>query len=57
MEDHDADQTRRRKINPSYPFTDQAEWQLAEFLVQRLTQTDINKFLKLDWVSSVICVL
>ncbi|KAG1853181.1 hypothetical protein DFJ58DRAFT_716523 [Suillus subalutaceus] len=31
------------------PFVDQAEWQLAEFLVQRLTQTDINKFLKLDW--------
>ncbi|KAG2144136.1 uncharacterized protein EDB93DRAFT_1105038 [Suillus bovinus] len=49
MEDHDLDQKRRRAINPSYPFVDQAEWQLAEFLVQRLTQTDINKFLKLDW--------
>ncbi|KAG2044659.1 hypothetical protein BDR03DRAFT_929799 [Suillus americanus] len=49
MEDHDADQKRRREINPSYPFVDQAEWQLAEFLAQRLTQTNINKFLKLDW--------
>ncbi|KAG1753656.1 uncharacterized protein EDB91DRAFT_1234095 [Suillus paluster] len=29
-----------------------AEWQLAEFLIQRLTQTDINKFLKLDWFKS-----
>jgi hypothetical protein len=59
MEDHDADQKRRRKINPAYPFVDQAEWQLAEFLAQRLTQTDINKFLKLDWVSSIfaICVV
>ncbi|KAG1807705.1 hypothetical protein EV424DRAFT_1543759 [Suillus variegatus] len=49
MKDHDADQKRRRKINPLYPFVDQAEWQLAEFIAQRLTQTDINKFLKLDW--------
>ncbi|KAG1804964.1 uncharacterized protein HD556DRAFT_1283310 [Suillus plorans] len=49
MEDHDPDQKRRRAINPSYPFVDQAEWQLAEFIVQRLTKTDINKFLKLDW--------
>ncbi|KAG1726930.1 hypothetical protein EDB19DRAFT_1897601 [Suillus lakei] len=52
MEDHDPDQKHRRAINTSYPFVDQAEWQLAEFLVQRLTQTDINKFLKLDWFKS-----
>ncbi|KAG2127113.1 hypothetical protein DEU56DRAFT_915826 [Suillus clintonianus] len=52
MEDHDSDQGRRRAINSSYPFVDQAEWQLAEFLIQRLTQTDINKFLKLDWFKS-----
>lgn len=56
MKDHDADQKRRRKINPLYPFVDQAEWQLAEFIAQRLTQTDINKFLKLDWVSSTVTV-
>ncbi|KAG2357812.1 hypothetical protein BDR07DRAFT_1296735, partial [Suillus spraguei] len=49
MEDHDSDQKRRRTINSSYPFVDQAEWQLAKFLVQQLTQTDINRFLKLDW--------
>ncbi|KAG2124381.1 hypothetical protein DEU56DRAFT_873315 [Suillus clintonianus] len=53
MEDHDSDQKRCRAINSSYPFVDQAEWQLAEFLIQRLTQTDINKFLKLDWVSTL----
>ncbi|KAG1857135.1 hypothetical protein F4604DRAFT_1883077 [Suillus subluteus] len=49
MEDHDPDQKRRRAINPSYPFVDQAEWQLAEFIVQRLNKMDVNKFLKLDW--------
>ncbi|KAG2363876.1 hypothetical protein BDR07DRAFT_1450527 [Suillus spraguei] len=49
MKDHDPDQKHRRAITSSYPFADQAEWQLAEFLHQRLTQTDINKFLKLDW--------
>ncbi|KAG1839886.1 hypothetical protein DFJ58DRAFT_845540 [Suillus subalutaceus] len=49
MEDHDPDQKRRRAINPSYPFVDQAEWQLAEFIVQQLNKTDVNKFLKLDW--------
>ncbi|KAG1837488.1 hypothetical protein F4604DRAFT_1885724 [Suillus subluteus] len=49
MEDHDPDQKRRREINPSYPFVDQAEWQLAEFIVQQLNKTDVNKFLKLDW--------
>ncbi|KAG2076450.1 hypothetical protein BDR04DRAFT_1114043 [Suillus decipiens] len=50
MEDHDSDQKCRREINPSYPFVDQAEWQLAKFLVQWLMQTDINKFLRLDWL-------
>ncbi|KAG1877321.1 hypothetical protein F4604DRAFT_1924397 [Suillus subluteus] len=49
MEDHDPDQKRHRAINPSYPFVDQAKWQLAEFIVQPLNKTDVNKFLKLDW--------
>ncbi|KAG2362498.1 hypothetical protein BDR07DRAFT_1223528, partial [Suillus spraguei] len=37
----------RCKENPYYPFLDEGEWQLGKFLVKNLTQTQINKFLKL----------
>lgn len=40
----------RRKINTYYPFHDEGEWELARFLVENLTQTQIDKFLKLKWV-------
>ncbi|KAG2357121.1 hypothetical protein BDR07DRAFT_1453197 [Suillus spraguei] len=39
----------RRKINTYYPFHDKGEWELGRFLVENLTQTQINKFLKLKW--------
>ncbi|KAG1805606.1 hypothetical protein EV424DRAFT_1330170, partial [Suillus variegatus] len=39
----------RRKINTYYPFHDEGEWELARFLVENLTQTQIDKFLKLKW--------
>ncbi|KAG2100377.1 uncharacterized protein F5147DRAFT_747111 [Suillus discolor] len=38
-----------RKINTYYPFHDEGEWELARFLVENLTQTQIDKFLKLKW--------
>ena len=40
-----------RKENPYYPFEDEGEWDLGRFLVENLNQTQINKFLKLKWVS------
>ncbi|KAG2039844.1 hypothetical protein BDR03DRAFT_831119, partial [Suillus americanus] len=39
----------RRKINTYYPFHDEGEWELGRFLVENLTQTQIDKFLKLKW--------
>lgn len=48
-EDEYAD---RRKENPYYPFEDEGEWDLGRFLVENLNQTQINKFLKLKWVSA-----
>ncbi|KAG2043528.1 hypothetical protein BDR03DRAFT_851704, partial [Suillus americanus] len=39
----------RRKINTYYPFHDKGEWELGRFLVENLTQTQIDKFLKLKW--------
>ncbi|KAG1889042.1 uncharacterized protein F5891DRAFT_1131885 [Suillus fuscotomentosus] len=39
----------RRKMNTYYPFHDEGEWELARFLVENLTQTQIDKFLKLKW--------
>ncbi|KAG2086941.1 hypothetical protein BD769DRAFT_1632499 [Suillus cothurnatus] len=39
----------RRKINAYYPFHDEGEWELAKFLVENLTQAQIDKFLKLKW--------
>ncbi|KAG2039998.1 hypothetical protein BDR03DRAFT_932839 [Suillus americanus] len=54
----------RRKINTYYPFHDEGEWELGRFLVENLTQTQIDKFLKLkpsftskdqllDWVDAL----
>ncbi|KAG1882075.1 hypothetical protein F4604DRAFT_1879530 [Suillus subluteus] len=39
----------RRKINTYYPFHVEGEWELGRFLVENLTQTQIDKFLKLKW--------
>ncbi|KAG1830962.1 hypothetical protein DFJ58DRAFT_719600 [Suillus subalutaceus] len=38
-----------RKSNTYYPFHDEGEWELGRFLVENLTQTQIDKFLKLKW--------
>ncbi|KAF8834797.1 hypothetical protein BDN67DRAFT_914181 [Paxillus ammoniavirescens] len=38
------------KDNPYFPFTGVAEWSLAKFLTENLTQAQINCFLKLQWV-------
>jgi hypothetical protein len=40
----------RRRHAPFYPFQDQAEFELAKFLCERLTQSDLERFLKLEWV-------
>ncbi|KAG2056663.1 hypothetical protein BDR06DRAFT_981335 [Suillus hirtellus] len=38
-----------QEINMYYPFHDEGEWELAKFLVENLTQAQIDKFLKLKW--------
>ncbi|KAI6111459.1 hypothetical protein EDD16DRAFT_1485870, partial [Pisolithus croceorrhizus] len=43
-----------QKMNIYWPFQSHAEWRLGKFLVENLTQAQINMFLKLDWVSSVV---
>lgn len=43
----------RRCHTPFYPFQDQAEFELGKFLCERLTQSDIDRFLKLEWVRLV----
>jgi len=43
-----------RASNPYYPFNDEAEWNLARFLVRSsLTQTEIDKALKLNLVGFI----
>ena len=44
---------RHRKHAMYYPFEDEAEWDLAKFLVRYLNQSKINDFLRLKWVSLV----
>ncbi|KAG1718386.1 hypothetical protein EDD22DRAFT_983580 [Suillus occidentalis] len=39
----------RRKFNTYYPFQDEGEWELGRFLVENLTQTQIDRFLRLKW--------
>ncbi|KAG1897870.1 uncharacterized protein F5891DRAFT_1129793 [Suillus fuscotomentosus] len=43
----------RRHNTPFYPFQDQAEFELGKFLCERFTQSDIDRFLKLEWVCLV----
>ncbi|KAI6094390.1 hypothetical protein EDD16DRAFT_1787737 [Pisolithus croceorrhizus] len=38
--------------NPYFPFPDRDEWELGKFLYTHHTQTEINTFLKLHWVTS-----
>ncbi|KAG2359884.1 hypothetical protein BDR07DRAFT_1378361 [Suillus spraguei] len=37
-----------RHVNPWYPFDGPGEWSLAKFLVENLSQTQIEQFLKLE---------
>ncbi|KAG1838975.1 hypothetical protein F4604DRAFT_1885387 [Suillus subluteus] len=47
----ESDQFAYQRVNTQfYPFQDQAEFELGKFLCERLTQSDINRFLKLEWV-------
>ncbi|KAG2347324.1 hypothetical protein BDR05DRAFT_1040781 [Suillus weaverae] len=48
MQDHPLQQAR--ETNVWYPFDGPGEWSLAKFLVENFSQTQIDKFLKLDWV-------
>ncbi|KAG1888869.1 uncharacterized protein F5891DRAFT_1131976 [Suillus fuscotomentosus] len=47
MQGHPLQQAR--ETNVWYPFDGLGEWSLAKFLVKNLSQTQIDKFLKLDW--------
>ncbi|KAG1901031.1 uncharacterized protein F5891DRAFT_979914 [Suillus fuscotomentosus] len=47
MQGHPLQQARETNI--WYPFDGLGEWSLAKFLVKNLSQTQIDKFLKLDW--------
>lgn len=52
--EHDKYSTERSD-NPSYPFVDLAEVQLARWMNDRLPSTAIDEFLKLEWVSFSQC--
>ncbi|KAG2123152.1 hypothetical protein BD769DRAFT_1670232 [Suillus cothurnatus] len=47
MQDHPLQQAR--ETNTWYPFDGPGEWSLTKFLVENLSQMQIDKFLKLDW--------
>ncbi|KAI5981111.1 hypothetical protein EDD15DRAFT_2560938 [Pisolithus albus] len=47
-----ADLYPERDQNPYFPFIDRDEWELGKFLYTHHTQTEINTFLKLRWVTS-----
>ncbi|EGN94076.1 hypothetical protein SERLA73DRAFT_155853 [Serpula lacrymans var. lacrymans S7.3] len=50
MEEMDTDQFAYRHRNHIYyPFQDRAEWELAKFLCECLTQTQIDRFMHLKW--------
>jgi hypothetical protein len=54
LEAMESDQFAYRRVNtPFYPFQDQAEFELGKFLCERLTQSDVDRFLKLEWVCLV----
>ncbi|KAI5981097.1 hypothetical protein EDD15DRAFT_2156567 [Pisolithus albus] len=42
----------KRKNNPYFPFSSKDEWELGKFLYRNLSQTQIDDFLKLQWVTS-----
>ncbi|KAG1845377.1 hypothetical protein C8R48DRAFT_617186 [Suillus tomentosus] len=51
LEAMESDQFAYRRHNtPFYPFQDQAEFELGKFLCERFMQSDIDRFLKLEWV-------
>ncbi|KAG1855604.1 hypothetical protein F4604DRAFT_2042398 [Suillus subluteus] len=50
MQDHRLQP--EREVNPWYPFDGPGEWSLAKFLVENLSQTQIEQFLKLEWFKS-----
>lgn len=43
----------KREINMYWPFPNHGEWSLGKFLTENLTQTQINAYLKLAWISAV----
>ncbi|KAG0696528.1 hypothetical protein DFH29DRAFT_812892 [Suillus ampliporus] len=47
MQDHPLQEAR--ETNVWYPFDGLGEWSLVKFLVENLSQMQIDKFLKLDW--------
>lgn len=52
LERMDADEhSSKRMGNTFFPFASKEEWDLAKFLSETLTQTEIDRFLKLRWVS------
>lgn len=42
-----------REHSTYYPFPDRDEWEVGKFLTENMTQTEIDKYLKLAWVSSL----
>src|SRR5260370_25859563 len=54
----DDQQPLEREENRSYaPWTSKADWELIDWLgTSQLSQGNIYKFLKLEWVSNVICL-
>ncbi|KAI5995777.1 hypothetical protein F5J12DRAFT_726019, partial [Pisolithus orientalis] len=51
---HNGPLKQEQEINVYYPFQSRAEWSLAKFLVENLTQTQIKRFLTLPWVLPVL---
>ena len=42
-----------RQENSYYPFSGKDEWELGKFLCDNFTRSQINTFLKLDWVCNL----
>lgn len=51
---HSDRYAHRRDRNPYYPWQDAAQWKLAKFVNEKMTLSDADRFLKLDWV--IFCV-
>lgn len=52
MQEHDLQP--QRTVNPWYPFDGPGEWSLGRFLVENLSQTQIDQFFKLEWVRGLL---